>query len=233
MFWCREGRIKVKQRITVQPPYRAMRLRSGGTHYFIWQTSLLKASAKSWKATTRFTTSVYRLSAWNNSATTGQIFIKCYIWGLLFGKSVEKIQVSLKPDKNSGYITWRPMYIYGSIFRWILIRMRDVSDKGCRGSQKTKFYVQQLFFSENPAVYEIMWKKYGRAGQVTGDNMAHAHCVQYTYGYKHTHTHTHSHTICNVYLFSTAATGRRTRGPHRCYMYISCLVLYTSARFSY
>jgi hypothetical protein len=37
-----------------------------------------------------------------------------------------------------------------------------------------------FFFLGNPAVYEIMWKKYGRAGQVTDDNMAHAHCVQYT-----------------------------------------------------
>jgi hypothetical protein len=30
-------------------------------------------------------------------------------------KSVEKIQVSLKPDKNNGYFTWRPMYIYDNI----------------------------------------------------------------------------------------------------------------------
>ena len=27
--------------------------------------------------------------------------------------------------------------------------------------------------SENRAVYEIMWKKYCRAGQATDDNMAH------------------------------------------------------------
>jgi len=30
-------------------------------------------------------------------------------------------------------------------------------------------------FLENCAVYEIMWKKYCRAGQATDDNMAHAH----------------------------------------------------------
>ena len=28
-----------------------------------------------------------------------------------FRKCVEKIQVSLKPDKNDVYFTWRPMYI--------------------------------------------------------------------------------------------------------------------------
>jgi len=32
-------------------------------------------------------------------------------------------------------------------------------------------------FSENRAVYEIMLKKYCRAGQARDDNMAHAHCM--------------------------------------------------------
>ena len=33
----------------------------------------------------------------------------------IFRKSVEKIRVSLKPDKNNWYLTWRPMYIYDII----------------------------------------------------------------------------------------------------------------------
>jgi len=32
-----------------------------------------------------------------------------------FHKICPKIQISLKSDKNNGYFTWRPMYIYGSI----------------------------------------------------------------------------------------------------------------------
>jgi hypothetical protein len=52
--------------------------------------------------------------------------------------------------------------------------MRNVSDKGCRGSQNT-FCVQKTFF-ENRAVYEIV-EKYCRAGLATDDNMAHAHCI--------------------------------------------------------
>ena len=32
-----------------------------------------------------------------------------------FGKSVEEIQVWLKSDKNNGYLTWRPMYVYNNI----------------------------------------------------------------------------------------------------------------------
>jgi len=42
------------------------------------------------------------LSAWNNSAPTGRIFMKFDITNFL-EKPVEKIQVSLKSDKNNGY----------------------------------------------------------------------------------------------------------------------------------
>jgi hypothetical protein len=31
-------------------------------------------------------------------------------------------------------------------------------------------------------------EKYGRAGQITDDNMAHAHCMLDTKGYKYTHS---------------------------------------------
>ena len=34
-----------------------------------------------------------------------------------------------------------------------------------------------FFVFENRAFFEIMWKKYCRAGQATDDNMAHAHCM--------------------------------------------------------
>ena len=37
------------------------------------------------------------------------------IWYEYFRKPVEKIQVSLKSDKNNGYFTWRPIYIYINI----------------------------------------------------------------------------------------------------------------------
>jgi hypothetical protein len=38
--------------------------------------------------------------------------------------------------------------------------MRNVSDKSCRETQNTYFEFSDYFiFSENHAVYEIMWKK--------------------------------------------------------------------------
>ena len=46
--------------------------------------------------------------AWNNSAPSGRIFKKFYI----YIKSDEKVQVLLKYDKNNGYFILRHKYIY-------------------------------------------------------------------------------------------------------------------------
>jgi hypothetical protein len=60
------------------------------------------------------------------------------------------------------------------ISRSFLLGMKSVSEKNCRDNQNTHFMFSNLFFSpENLAVYEIMWENYCRAGQATGDNMAH------------------------------------------------------------
>ena len=58
----------------------------------------------------------------------------------------------------------------------VLLRKRNVSSKSCRENQNTYFMFIDFFY-ENRAVYEIMWKKYCRAGQDTDDNIAHARCT--------------------------------------------------------
>jgi len=96
-------------------------------------------------------------SAWNNSAhTVGGFFHAVWYLGI-FRKSVEKIHVSLKSDKNEGHFTYRPKDIF-IISLSLLLIMRNVSGRSCRENQNT-FYFQLLFLSfENRAVYEIMWK---------------------------------------------------------------------------
>jgi hypothetical protein len=42
------------------------------------------------------------------------------------------------------------------ISRWILFRMRSISDKSCRENLNTQFIFTDFF--ENLVVYEIMWK---------------------------------------------------------------------------
>ena len=96
----------------------------------------LGAIAKLRKGTTVFAMSV-RPSAWNNSAPTGLIFIKFYIW--VFFETVQKIQVSLNLTKLRG-ILHEYLCTFVTIYRWILLRIRNVSTKNFRGNQNT-FYV--------------------------------------------------------------------------------------------
>jgi hypothetical protein len=56
---------------------------------------------------------------------------------------------------------------------WILPKRRNVSDKGHIETQNTHFMFSN--FSENCSVCEIMWKKYGGAGEATDDIIWHMH----------------------------------------------------------
>jgi len=51
--------------------------------------------------------------AWNNSAATERIFMKFDM--SIFRKSMEKIQVSFKSDKNNLYFAYGPIYIFDNI----------------------------------------------------------------------------------------------------------------------
>ena len=104
------------------------------------------------------------------------------MWYLrIFRKSIKRIQVSLKPDKNIGYLTWRPVDIF-IVSRSVLLKMRDVSDKSCREDQNTHF-VFSIFFKSCLLWHNV--EKYCSDGWATDDNMAHAHCMLDTQGYKH------------------------------------------------
>jgi len=61
----------------------------------------------------------------------------------------------------------KPIYIYESTLQ-ALLRVRNVSDKGCRKKIKAHILFSN-FFPENPELCEIMWgeKMYGRARQAT------------------------------------------------------------------
>jgi hypothetical protein len=54
--------------------------------------------------------------------------------------------------------------------------MRSVLNESCREDQSTDFIFSNIF-SENCAVYEIMWKKCGRVILATDDNIL--QCMQF------------------------------------------------------
>jgi hypothetical protein len=92
--------------------------------------------------------------------------------------------------------------------RWILLRMRNVSDKSCRENQNTHFVFGDFF--ESRTVYEIIWKNMVEPGrpQMTVRRMRIACWIPKA---------TNTHWGCNAYCFSTASVVTQTR-------LISCFV---------
>jgi hypothetical protein len=157
--------------------------------------------------------SVLGAFAWNNSATTENSIFEYFS-----KKTVEKIQVSLKSDKNNGYFTWRPIYIFyhitfNSSLNDMIYLLTSIGWTPC-GSSTVHIYTQTVHRTtqltknvwnktcrQNQNTHFIsnnffrksrrLWdkvQKYFRSGQATDDNRTHAHCMLYAYGYKHTLT---------------------------------------------
>jgi hypothetical protein len=86
-------------------------------------------------------------------------------------------------------------------------------DKCCCQNQN-KHFMFNVFFRKLCPLWDNV-EKYCTAGQVTDDNMAHAHCMLYAYGYKHTLR------ICNTHCFSTAKI--LARMPLNITLYVHCV----------
>jgi hypothetical protein len=89
--------------------------------------------------------------------------------------------------------------------RSILLKMRNVSDKSCRGNQNTRFVIGNCS-SEIVLFYQIMWKNILVPGgsQMTTWRMPIACWIPKA-------THTHTQRICKAYCFCTAKMAARTR----------------------
>jgi len=80
------------------------------------------------------------------------------IWCLeIFGKYLEKIQVSLKYDNANGYFTWMSMTTM-TISRSLFVRIVNISDKSCIENQTHILCSITFFPPENHVVYEKTWK---------------------------------------------------------------------------
>ena len=73
------------------------------------------------------------------------------------------------------------------IYRSVVLRMRNIRDRSFRENQNIHFTCNKLFFFENHAVYEVMWKN-----TVQPDtwkiNMTNTLYTLNTEGYKHAHS---------------------------------------------
>jgi hypothetical protein len=91
------------------------------------------------------------------------------IWYMnILRKSLEKIKISLQSDNNNG-ILHEDLCTFMAISRWILLRMRNVSDKSCTQNQNTHFMFNN-FFRKSCRLWDNV-EKYGTARQATDDNI--------------------------------------------------------------
>jgi hypothetical protein len=75
-----------------------------------------------------------------------------FSWNLIiFRKSVQKIQIPLKPDKNNGYFIWRLVYIYD--FNEFFLEC-EVFQKKYVQSIKTHVFCSITFPPQNRAVWD-------------------------------------------------------------------------------
>ena len=94
----------------------------------------------------------------------------------IFRKSVQKIQVSLKSDKNNSGTLHEDQYTFFIISRSFLIRMRNVSDKRCTENQNTHFRFRNAFSRKRCRLWDNV-EKYCRAEQATDDNTIRRMCI--------------------------------------------------------
>jgi hypothetical protein len=100
--------------------------------YIILASSLLCAFAKLRNATISFVMFVCPSVHMEQLASHWKDLHEIYYLGIC-RKSVQKIQVFLKYDKNNGYFTWIPTQIF-VIPRSFILKMRNVLYKSCRGN---------------------------------------------------------------------------------------------------
>ena len=129
-------------------------------------------------------------SAWNNSAPTWRILMKLDIWAF-FRNSVEKIQISLKSDKNDGYSTSRRFQIYDIISLNSSYKEKCFKSS-CRENQNTHFMFSTVFPKTVPFMRKcpnMWWRQRGFSWQYCG--ALHAVYVR-LHARKHAHTRTHT-----------------------------------------
>jgi hypothetical protein len=107
-----------------------------------------------------------RPSLWNNSAPTGRIVMKS-VTVSIFPKSIERIQISLKSDKNSGY--FKGLCTFMIISRRIVLRVTYLR-QNCRENQNTQYVFSNSFLKIMPLMRQCE-KTRCKARHATDDNI--------------------------------------------------------------
>jgi hypothetical protein len=84
-----------------------------------------------------------------------------FLWNFIFEDFSKPCSSNFNLNWNLTIITrslHEDLCTFMIISRWVIFRMRNVSNEICRENQNTQFMFNSVFFSENRAVCETMWK---------------------------------------------------------------------------
>ena len=131
------------------------------------------AFAKLWKATVSFLVSVHPSVHMEQLGSHWTDFHE--IWYLIFFKNLSrKFKFHYYLIRITGTLH-EDQYTFMMVSRSVLLRMRSVSDRSCRGNQNTRFMFSNCFL--NSCLLWNIVEKLCRAGQATDNSMAHARCM--------------------------------------------------------
>jgi hypothetical protein len=96
------------------------------------------------------------------------------------------------------------VFTFMTVFHEILLRIRNVLDKGCKKNQNTHFMFSNFFFL-NCAMYEIMPKNMAKAEGPQMTSQYGAYELHAGLARLHAHICARKYTqICGIYCFSSA-----------------------------
>jgi hypothetical protein len=108
------------------------------------------------------------------------------------------------------------LFTFMKVSRWILLRMRNVSEKNCAQNDNAFFFMFSGF-----SLKILPFMRYGRAGKATADNiirrMRFACCVTMA-------TNTHTHTEYVILIRILRPERLRERDPMLLYTSITCFI---------
>jgi len=149
---------------------------SDGSYIISCTVGLLDAFTKLWKATVSI---IILMSVCPHETTWFPLYR--FSWNLMFedfSKTCGKKKSSILNLTRIMGTLHENIQIFVIISLWILLRMRNVPDKGCRGNQNTNFVFNNFCLWKTCHLRDNV-EKYGSAGQATDDNIiiVHVLCV--------------------------------------------------------
>ena len=145
-------------------------------------------------------------------------------------QSVKKVQASVISTRITSSLH-EDVFTSVTISRWIIIRIRNASDKSCRENQNTHFIFNNFSFRKSCRLWDNVKKLHGTSGNTNDHTIWRMHVACWISKATHTHAHAPTRTCIhrnisrpNIYCICTTMVSRTRLNIT---LYEHCLSSYT------